>query len=57
MKPELLEFQLILSTLIGVEMIASMCNKRCEVMIGEVKSWVDLVKLGRMEHDAILEMD
>jgi len=26
-------------------------------MIGEVKTWVDLIKLVRMEYDAILGMD
>ena len=26
-------------------------------MIGEVKSWVDLVKLGRIEYDSILGME
>jgi len=56
-KSEPLEFQLIISTPIGAEMIASRCYKKCEVMIGEVKTWVDLVKLGRMEYDAILGMD
>ena len=45
-KPEPLKFQLIISTPIGAEIIASMCFKRCEVMIGEVKTWVDLIKLG-----------
>ena len=56
-KPEPLEFQLIIATPIGAEIIASMCYKGCEVMIGEVKTWVDLIKLGRMEYDAILGMD
>ena len=32
-KPELLEFQLIISTPKGEEMIATRCYKRCEVMI------------------------
>jgi len=39
-KHEPLEFQLIVSTLIGAELIASMYYTECEVMLGEVKTWV-----------------
>jgi len=38
------------STPIGVKLIASMYYRECEVMIEEVKTWVDLVKLGRIEY-------
>jgi len=52
-KAEPLEFQLIISTSLGAEMTAN----KCEVMIGEVKTWADLVRMGGMEYDAILGMD
>jgi len=56
-KSKPLKFQLIISTPIGAEMIASRCYEKCEVMIGEVKTRVDLAKLGGMEYDTILGMD
>ena len=57
MKPEPLKFQLVISTPIGAEMVTNMYYKVCEVMIGEVKTWVNLVKLGKMEYDVILGID
>ena len=44
-------------TPIGVKIIASTKYVNCEVMIGEMKISIDLIKLGEMEFDAILEMD
>ena len=38
-------------------MVTNMYYKECEVMIGEVKTWVNLVKLGKMEYDVILGID
>ena len=38
-------------------MVVSMYYKECEVMIGKVRTWVDLVKLWRMDYHVILEMD
>ena len=57
MKPELLKFQLVVSTLIGAEIIASMYYKECEVIDRRSKTWVELVKLGRTEYDLVLGMD
>jgi len=38
-------------------MVTNMYYKECEVMIGEVKTWVNLVKLGKMEYNVILGID
>ena len=53
-KSEPLESQLIISTPLGVKMTANECYKKCEIMIGEVKTWAVLIGLGGMEYDAIL---
>jgi len=52
-----MKFQLIISTPLSAKLIASRCFKKCEVMIGEVKTWVDLIKLEGVKYDAILGMD
>jgi len=31
-------------------MTANKCCKKCEAMIGEVKTWADLIRLGGMEY-------
>ena len=54
---EPLRFQLVVSTPIGVKIIASTKYVNCEVMIGEMETSIDLNKLGEMEFDAILRMD
>ena len=54
---EPLGFQLVVSTPIGVKRISSTRYVNCEVMIGEMKTSIDLIKLGKMEFDAILGMD
>ena len=55
--PESLEFQLVISTPVGVEMISSTRYKDCEVVISEVKTYINLIRLGEMEFDVILKMD
>ena len=35
-------------------MTANNCYKKCETMIGEVKTWVDLLRFGGIEYDVIL---
>jgi len=47
----------VISTPIGTDMVTNMYYKECEVMIGEVKTWVNLVKLGEMEYNVILGID
>ena len=37
-------------------MVTNMCYKECEVLI-QVKTWVNIVKLGRMEYNVILGMN
>jgi len=54
---ELLSSQLIISTPLGVEIISSMYYKGCEIKIREIRTLVDLRKLGEMEYDVILGMD
>jgi len=54
---EPLGFQLVVSTPIGVTLIASTKYVNCEVMIGEMETSIDLIKLGEIEFDAILAMD
>jgi len=48
---------LVVSTPIGVKIIYSTKYVNCEVMIGEMETSIDLIKLGEMEFDAILGMD
>ena len=55
--PESPEFQLVISILLGVEMISSTIYKDCELMISEVKTYIDLLRLRKMEFDIILGMD
>jgi len=55
--PQPLNFQLVISTPVGAEVIASAKYKGCEIIIGGVKTLVDLIKLGEMESDIILGMD
>ena len=50
-------YQLIISTPIGAEIIYDLVCEGCEVVIGEVKTHVDLLKLGELESDVILRMD
>jgi len=45
------------STPIVETLIASTRYTNCEVIIGEMKTFVDMIKLGEMEFDAILGMD
>jgi len=47
----------VISTPIGTDMVTNMYYKESEVMIGEVKTWVNLVKLGEREYDVILGID
>ena len=47
---------MIVSTPIGVKIIASTKYVNCEVMVGEMETSIDLIK-GEMEFDAILGMD
>ena len=47
----------IISTPIGVKIIASTKYVNCKVMIGEMKTSIELIKLDEMEFDAILGMD
>ena len=54
---EPLRFQLVVSTHIGVKIISSTKYVNYEVMIGEIETSIDLIKLGEMEFDAILGMD
>jgi len=48
---------LVVSIPIGVKIIANTKYVNCEVMIGEMETSIDLIKLGEMEFDAILGMD
>jgi len=48
---------LVVSTPLGVKIIASTRYVNCEVMIREMKISIDLIKLGEMTFDAILGMD
>ena len=53
---EPLVFQLVVSTPIGGKIIVSTKYVNCEVMIGEMETSIDLIKLDEMEFDAILGM-
>jgi len=48
---------LIISTPIGVKMVTSTKYENCEVIIGETKTLIYLIKLSEMEFDVILGMD
>ena len=48
---------MVVSTPIGVNLIANTRYVNYEVIIGEMKTSIDLIKLGEMEFDAILGMD
>ena len=50
-------FQLVVSTPIEVKIITSTKYVNCEVMIGEMETTINLIKLGEMEFDVILGMD
>jgi len=52
-----MNFQLVASTPVGAELITNMYYKGCEIIIGEMKTQTDLIKLGEMEYDLILRMD
>jgi len=54
---EPLEFQLVVSTPVGVKIIGSTKYVNCEVVIGEMETSIDLTKLGEIEFEAILGMD
>ena len=55
--PDSLGFQLIISTYVGVKVVASTKNKNYKVVIGETKTLTDLIKMGEMEFDFILGKD
>jgi len=55
--PEPLRFQLVVSTPIGVKVITRTKYANCEVLIGETKIFIDLIKLGEMKFNVILGMD
>jgi len=46
-----------ISTPIGTDMVTNMYYKESEIMIREVKTWVNLIKFGKMEYDVILRID
>ena len=48
---------MVVSTLIGIKVITSTKYANCEVLIGETKIFIDLIKLGEMEFDVILRLD
>ena len=48
---------MVVSTPIGVKIIVSTKYVNYEVMIGEMETSIDLIKLGEMKFDAILGMD
>jgi len=52
-----MKFQLVVSTPVGAEFVTNMYNRRCEVIIGKMKTQTDIVKLGEMEYEHILGMD
>ena len=48
---------MVVSIPIGVKIITSTKYVNCEVIIGEMETSIDLIKLDKMEFDAILGMD
>jgi len=48
---------LVVSTAIRVKVITSTKYANCEVLIGETKIFIDLIKLGEMEFAVILRLD
>ena len=55
--PESLQTQLIIFTPLGTQMVARTKYGGCEIIVGGVKTLVDLIKLREMEFDVILGMD
>lgn len=54
---ELLNMQLAISTPLGTEILTNLIYKECDVETGTIKIKADLIKLGKLEYDAILGMD
>ena len=52
-----MNYQLVVSTPVGARVTTSEYYKECEIIIGEMKTQADLIKLGEMEFDIILGMD
>lgn len=46
-----------ISKLVGIEILANLISKGCEVMIKLIKTKANLIKVEKMEYDAILGMD
>lgn len=55
--PEPLEYDLVISTLLGKTMIVELIYKSCVVRIGEVELLADLILLNLHDYDVILGMD
>jgi len=54
---EPMNFQLVVSTPVGAELITIMYYKGCEIIIEKMKTQANLIKLGEIEYDLILGMD
>ena len=54
---EPMSYQLVVSTPVGARLTTSEYYKGCEIIIGEMKTQADLIKIGKMEYDIILGMD
>ena len=55
--PEPMSYHLVVSTPVGASVTTNEYYKECEIIIGEMKTLADLIKLGEMEFDIILGMD
>ena len=54
---ELMNYQLVVSTPVGAKLTTNVYYKGCEIIIGEMKTQADQIKIGEMEYDLILGMD
>ena len=54
---ESMNYQLVVSTPVGAKLTTNVYYKGCEIIIGEMKTQADLIKIGEMEYDLILGMD
>jgi len=52
-----MNFQLVVSTIVDDELIINTYYKGCEIILGKMKTQVDLIKQGEMEYDLILGID
>ena len=55
--PKSLQIQLIISAPLGTEIVARTIYKDCKIIVGGVRTRVDIIKLGEMEFDIILGID